>query len=124
MKTALLLYSYALTSLKFLNIEVNVKREHIKKIYITKNNELMLSLSGDGNEDYQYIYREGVGIYWEPSQVGFRSTPLKYDRSISEWFANISAKVKSVFNVELILDDNTMWGNVSEIDKQKILNLE
>ena len=95
--------------------------ERIKSVSITKDNKLLLSLESKGNTDYQYIYREAAGVYWNEKHNGFESTPLKNDMSCSEWFAHI-IKTANSSGIELSLSKDVSWLNIESVEKEKILN--
>jgi len=98
-----------------------MKNEIIKKIIVNDQNELVLKVVGRGDPIYQYIYREAAGVYWDEKQKAFKSTPLN-ERTVSEWFLHIKDIVKSGLNIELSINENVEWGNVTEEEKMKILN--
>jgi hypothetical protein len=72
--------------------------EIIVKVEILNMGELFLAINGSGNTNYQYVYREAAGVYWDENRKGFKSTPMK-EWSCSKWFDHV---VKTVF-VGLVL---------------------
>lgn len=95
--------------------------ETIQEIVVTDQNELLLKLIGDGKPMYQYVYREAAGVYWDEKRKGFKSIPMK-EWTISEWFLHIMDIVKSGIGVELKIDENSTWNNISENEIIKIKN--
>jgi len=69
---------------------------------------------------YQHVYREGAGVYWDPTLKGFKSTELK-DWTPPKWFLHIIAIARSGVGVDLILRDSIRWKNISDLDKEMIL---
>src|SRR5690554_3604985 len=98
-----------------------MKNEIIKEIVVNDKNELLLKIIGQGNPDYQYVYREAAGVYWDENQKGFKSTPIR-EWTVSEWFLHIMDIVKSGLGVELKIDDNLTWKNVLDNEIIKIKN--
>jgi len=98
-----------------------MKNEIIKEIVVNDKNELLLKIIGQGNPDYQYVYREAAGVYWDENQKGFKSTPIR-EWTVSEWFLHIMDIVKSGLGVELKIDDNLTWKNVPDNEIIKIKN--
>lgn len=98
-----------------------MKNEIIKEIVVNDKNELLLKIIGQGNPDYQYVYREAAGVYWDENQKGFKSTPIR-EWTVSEWFLHITDIVKSGLGVELKIDDNLTWKNVPDNEIIKIKN--
>jgi hypothetical protein len=94
-------------------------REFIDRLEILDTGELLVGLSGVGNPAYQYVYRAAAGVYWEPTLIGFKSTPIK-EWSASRWFSHIVSVVRSEIGIELILADAVSWGRLSETDKVEI----
>ena len=95
--------------------------EIINKIELLDSGELLLSIEGNGNSMYQYIYREAAGVYWDQENHGFKSTELK-DWSCARWFFHIVDAVKSGLGVELKLSNASVWQNIPEQDKTEIIN--
>ncbi len=98
-----------------------MKKESIKEIIVNDNNELLLKLLDNGSPMYQYIYRESAGVYWDENQKGFKSTPIK-EWTVSEWFLHIRNVVKSGLDIELSIDKNVDWINISDSEISKIKN--
>ncbi|WP_156126228.1 hypothetical protein [Hymenobacter sp. DG25B] len=96
-----------------------MKTETINRVILNSNNELLLILAGPGKPMYQYVYREAAGVYWDNSQKGFRSTPLR-EWTISDWFMHIKEIVKTSLNVDLKLSNSLIWENIPEIEQTKI----
>lgn len=100
---------------------LKMDRETITKIYINDADELVLSLGSNGNSIYQYVYRAAAGVYWDQENHGFKSTPMKKDRSFFLWYNQIVSVVKSELGVELVLDKNVSCENIPENDQAEIL---
>jgi len=100
---------------------MNMDHEIINRVEVNDANELFLGLEGKGKSMYQYIYREGSGVYWDEKNHGFKSTELK-EWSCSKWFSHIVSVVKSGLGVELQLGRNAIWGNVPEQEREAIAN--
>lgn len=94
--------------------------ETIDRIEILDSGELFLGLDGKGKSEYQYVYREAAGVYWDPDRRGFKSTELK-EWKPSDWFSHIVQIVRSGIGVELRLGESLRWNNISENEKKKIL---
>jgi hypothetical protein len=106
----------------FLKLRIpEMKTENIKEIIVNDKNELLLKLGGSGNPMYQYIYREAAGVYWDNSQKAFKSTPL-IEWTESRWFIHIKDIVESGLNIELIVDENVKWSNLTYKEIIKIKN--
>ena len=99
-----------------------MKTETIKEITVNDKNELSLKIQGEGNADYQYVYREAAGVYWNEKQKAFESTPIQ-EWTIPHWFGHICEITKIGLCVELALDSTTNWGNIPESEKYKIETL-
>ena len=100
---------------------LQMDRETITKIEVNDAKELLLSLDGNGDEIYQFVYRAAAGVYWDQENHGFKSTPMKKDWSCFQWYNQIVSVVKSELGVELILSKNISCENLSENDKAEIL---
>jgi len=98
-----------------------MKTEIINKVALNSNNELLLILVGEGVASYQYVYREGAGVYWDNNQKGFKSTPLN-EWTISDWFFHIKEIVKTGLNVDLKLNDTVTWENIPDSERDRIKN--
>lgn len=94
--------------------------ETVVKVVVSKDEELLLFLESVGNSDYQFIYWEAAGVYWDNNLHCFKSTPKK-DWSYVEWFSHMLDLVKSI-GVELNLSELAVWDNVPEQDKTEIIN--
>ena len=94
--------------------------ETVIQISITTDGKLFLSLESEGKPEYQYVYREAAGVYWDQKNKGFKSTPIR-KWTCSEWYSHIAQVVKASLGVELRLATNADWKSVSEKDKQEIV---
>jgi len=98
-----------------------MEQEIIIKVDTNNSGELFLGLDGNGKSEYQLVYREGAGVYWDNTNHGFKSTPLK-KWSHSKWFSHIVSVVKEGLGVELRLSSNATWLDIPETEKEEILN--
>lgn len=96
-----------------------MQKETICKIELTDSNELLLVLESVGDSDYQFVYREAAGVYWDPEQNGFKSTPIR-ESSYSEWYSQIVTIVRYGVGVDLQLATNVEWVNVPLDDRRQI----
>jgi len=93
--------------------------ENINRIEILPTGELFLGIDGDGHAYYQYIYREAVGVYWEPVLKGFKSTELR-EWTPAQWYSHMVDIVRIGLGVELRLADKVTWRGVSDVDRTTI----
>lgn len=96
-------------------------KEIISEVTINSKNELFLKIRGEGKPMYQYIYREAAGVGWDQKNKGFTSSTLR-DWTVSQWYFHILSIVKSGLELTLELDKNITWGDIPELEKEKILN--
>lgn len=96
-----------------------MKTELINKIVLNEENELLLILANGGEASYQYVYREGAGVYWDNNLKGFKSTPLN-EWTITDWFYHIRETVKAGLDVDLKLDNSPTWQNIPESEQARI----
>ena len=82
--------------------------------------ELFVGLESYGKPDYQYVYREAAGVYWDPALRGFKSTALK-DWTPSQWYSHIVDIVRLGLGIELRLSDKALWRNFPEPEKRAII---
>ena len=102
-------------------MNTRVAIEPISVIEIATTGELLLLLESKGNPQYQYIYREAVGVYWDAECGGFKSMePL--DWTYPEWFRHIRAAVLDALGVQLVLTPQTQWANVPAEVEARILD--
>ena len=99
-----------------------MKTEIIQEVVVNDLNELIVKVIAEGNPEYQYVYREAAGVYWDDIQKAFKSTPMN-DWNTSQWFIHIMDIVKLGLNVELTIDENVEWKNIEEQEKEKIKTL-
>lgn len=100
---------------------LNMDRETIDEIVLNSNNELLLKIMGKSKPMYQYIYREDAGVYWDDDNKGFKSTLIKKDKSISEWFFHITDIAKSGLALDLTMGENPSWENIPDTENNKII---
>ena len=93
--------------------------EYIDRIEILGTGELFVGLEGEGKANYQYVYREAAGVYWEPTLKGFKSTELK-GWTPAQWFSHIVEVVRMGVGIELLLRDYIQWKGISEEEKALI----
>jgi hypothetical protein len=89
-----------------------LKRETISKVEILGNGELLLGLGSGGNSNYQYVYREAAGVYWDEGKKGFKSTEPK-GKAYDWWYQHIVSVVRDI-DVDLVMGDRIEWINVSD----------
>ena len=63
--------------------------ESMNRIEVPDTGELLPGIAACGSEDYQYVYREARGVYWDPLLKGFKSTEMR-DGTPSQWYAHIA----------------------------------
>lgn len=99
-----------------------MKKEIISAVEVMDSGKLLLVLESGGSNSYQYVYREGLGIYWDNEKKGFHSNEgLGGDWSYSDWFMHIIKVVKTGVGVDLCLSEDVIWSNISEKIKNDIL---
>ena len=100
-----------------------VEQERINKVEILDSGELLLALESGGKSEYQYVYREAAGVYWDNELKGFKSTIPTGEWTYSQWFSHIVDIVKTGVGVEISLANEVVWGNIPEQTKTQILSL-
>ncbi|MBA6254452.1 MULTISPECIES: hypothetical protein [unclassified Colwellia] len=93
--------------------------EVIEKVEILENDQLIVVLASGGKPDYQYIYREAAEVNWDDELKAFKS-PAPREWSHSDWFHHI-VKVAKNFSINLVLNNDTTWVNISNNIKEQIL---
>ena len=96
------------------------RTEYIDRIEILESGELFLGIESDGDPDYQYVYREAAGVYWNPTLKGFRSTELK-EWSPAQWFVHMTDIVRTGVGVNLVLRDSIQWKGLSDSEVRAIV---
>lgn len=96
--------------------------EYINRIEILDTGELFHGIESDGKADYQFVYREAAGVYWDSEIKGFKSTELK-DGTPSQWFAHIIGIVRTGIGINLVLRESVRWKNVADTKKAVILGI-
>lgn len=91
----------------------------INRVEVLSTGELFLGIEGSGCSDFQHVYREAAGVYWDPVRVGFKSTPMK-ELTCSQWYLQIVAVAKSGVGVRLSLSKAAAWKNVPEQEVEEI----
>ncbi len=99
-----------------------MRQETINTIEIMNSGKLLLALKGDGNSEYEHIYREAAGVYWDKEKKGFYSNEEPKDWSYIDWFAHIIRTVDTGLGIKLKLGTNINWINVPQNIKDKILH--
>ena len=94
--------------------------EYINRIEILETGELFLGLEGKGKADYQYVYREAAGVYWDPKLRGFKSTELK-EWTPAQWFLHMIDIVRMGVGVELVFGESIQWKGITDQDKAVIV---
>ena len=93
--------------------------ETISRIEVLDTGELLLGLEGKGKSEYQYVYREAAGVYWDPAKSGFKST-LMSEWSCSMWFSHIVSVVHSGLGLKLVLAKSVSWRNIPDQQRLEI----
>lgn len=93
--------------------------EIVNRIEVLKTGELLLGLEGLGKSMYQHVYRAAADVYWDQSEHGFKSTPMR-EWTCSQWYKHIISVVRAELGVEISLAKDVSWSDVPEIDKAKI----
>ncbi len=93
--------------------------EYINRVGLLDTGELFIGIDGNGNTDYQYVYREAAGVYWDPTLKGFKSTELK-EWTPSQWFVHMVEIVRQAVGVRLAMLDSVHWRGISEQEKAAI----
>lgn len=94
--------------------------EKVNRVEVLDSGKCFVGILGDGKPMYQYVYREGKGVYWDPVRKGFISTEMK-EWTASQWFAHILEIVQSL-GVTLVLAETVVWGNIPENEQILIRN--
>lgn len=71
--------------------------------------------------DCQYIYRSGMGVYWNSEGKNFY-LKTSGTTTVEKQFAQILRAVNKELGFELIISEKTLWQNISEAEKNKIIN--
>jgi hypothetical protein len=58
--------------------------------------------------DYQYVYREAAGVYWDQAMECFVSTPPQ-EWSSQKWYQHIVSAVRSGVGLQMILTADTLY---------------
>jgi hypothetical protein len=96
-----------------------MSEEVISEVRVLKSGKLLLRLESGGRADYSFIYREGVGVYWENEMRGFVSSE-KQDWSYARWFSHIVCTAASC-RINLRLAPQTIWYNFPESEKSEVV---
>ncbi len=92
--------------------------EEIVRVQVLDDNQLQIVLEGDGRPEYQYIYREAKGVYWDDGASAFKGTPRR-EWSFAKWFRHI-LEVCSDVGVSLRLGPSVEWVAVPDADRKEI----
>ena len=95
--------------------------EVIANVAIAETGELLLKLESGGDPTYQYVYRAGAGVYWEPSFGGFKTTQQR-GWPYAKWFAHTVEVVQAELGLKLVLGKHTTWTNVSPAIQDELLH--
>ncbi|HSF90846.1 MAG TPA: hypothetical protein VLA51_01440 [Paracoccaceae bacterium] len=63
--------------------------------------------------DYQYVYREAAGVYWDQAIGCFVSTPPQ-EWSPQKWYQQIISVVKSGVGLQMILTADTEYESADD----------
>jgi hypothetical protein len=95
-----------------------MSEELISEVQVLESGKLLLRLQSGGRPDYSNIYREGVGVYWEPNLKGFISTDVK-EWSYAKWFNHI-VNTAAGCGINMRLSKNTNWLGFPDKDKEEV----
>jgi len=95
-----------------------MNREIVIKVEILDTGELFLAAKDPGKPNYQYVYREAAGVYWDQNRRGFKSTPMK-EWPCSKWFDHVINTVYVGLGIELKLGSTVSWINIPEEQKNE-----
>lgn len=93
--------------------------ETVGKIEVLPSGEVLVALQSGGAPKYQYIYREGAGVYWDGDRGAFVSRGRR-EWSCPTWVGHIFRISRSI-GIDLMLADTVAWVNVEDADKVAIL---
>jgi hypothetical protein len=100
---------------------VHVDHEIISRVEILPAGEIILILKSGGKRSYQYIFREGKGVYWDMELNGFKSTvPTSW--TYPEWFMNIVSTAE-ICCTPLRLSSDTNWKNIPDSVRDEIISV-
>ena len=99
---------------------IQLEKEYVNRVEVLDTGELLLGLKSQGKPNYQFVYREAAGVYWDNNRHGFKSTPMK-KWSCSRWFEQIIGVVRSALGVDLVLSPGVAWRNIPEQQRTEIL---
>ena len=92
--------------------------EEIVRVQVLDTNQLQLALRSGGRPEYQYVYREAKGVYWDHEAGAFKGTPQK-EWSFARWFRHI-LEVCGDVGVALHLGPSVEWIAIPTVDRQEI----
>ena len=95
------------------------RTEIISKIEILPSGEVLVAIQSRGCPDYQYVYREAAGVYWNNDFGGFVSRDRR-TWSCAKWVQHIISVCHNI-GIDLELSENIAWVNVDDADRHTIL---
>jgi hypothetical protein len=92
--------------------------EIISKIEILKDGKMRIKLKSGGKQEYQFVYREAKGVYWN-NDFGSFETPEPKVWTHEEWFRHVIKTVEGM-GISLKQDRHTRFINVPHHIKEGI----
>ena len=96
-----------------------MKTDRIKEIRIDDAGKLCITPI---QEQFTLIWRSATEVHWdEKKKLIFSPKPREW--SYFDWYKHIVNTIKTEYNCELILTDDTVWIDVPQFLKQQIIEL-
>jgi len=100
-----------------------MRRVEILKVSISNAGNLLVSPQGTEEERkslFPHIYRMATGTFWNEAEASF-SSPVPKQWSYADWLRDIAHCARSELGFDLYLSERTLWENVAETDRVKML---
>ena len=94
--------------------------ELIDRVELLGTGELLVGLASGGTAEYEHVYRAAGGVSWDASMRGFKSSPIRQQWSVPQWYAHVVSVARAELGVELGLGDAVSWRNIPDRDRQDI----
>ena len=98
--------------------KVVMKTDNIKEINIDSLGRLCIY---PDKEVFSLIWRSATEVKWDNNK-SFLYSPKPTEWSYFDWFKHITDVIRNEYNCDLLLTENTSWGNIPASLKQLILN--
>ena len=85
--------------------------EYVSAFEVEEDNTLWIIMKSQGGSEFQYVYRAGRGVYWQPEKNGFHFDP-KGDVNVVKWFKHMIAVINSELGLEMRSSENLVWKNI------------